>query len=94
MEKIKTNYSRRSFLKSSLLAGGGLMISFNLLSEFRFGGKTNGDSLPDQWNELNGYVRITPDNDIKNYLPQPGIRAKCDDLTPHDRGRRTGCGLA
>ncbi len=29
MEKITTSNSRRSFLKSSMLAGGGLMISFS-----------------------------------------------------------------
>ncbi|MDE3184094.1 MAG: xanthine dehydrogenase family protein molybdopterin-binding subunit [Bacteroidota bacterium] len=71
MEKIKTNYSRRSFLKSTLLAGGGLMISFNLLSEFRLSGKTNDINLPDQWNELTGYVKITPDNVVKIICPNP-----------------------
>ena len=71
MEKITTNYSRRSFLKSTLLAGGGLMISFNLLSEFRLSGKTNDVNLPDQWSELTGYVKITPDNIIKIICPNP-----------------------
>lgn len=71
MEKIKTNYNRRAFLKSSLLAGGGLMISFNLFSEFRIPGNANGVNSPDQWNELNGYVKITPDNIIKIICPNP-----------------------
>ena len=30
MEKIKENYSRRSFLKVSTLTGGGMMIGFNV----------------------------------------------------------------
>src|SRR5512147_2391246 len=70
MEKIKTNYSRRSFLKSTALTGGGLMISFSWLSEFAFAGKTNVD-LPEQWYELTGYIKITPDNVIKIFNPNP-----------------------
>ena len=35
MEQFKTTYNRRSFLKSSFLAGGGLMISFSWLPEVR-----------------------------------------------------------
>jgi isoquinoline 1-oxidoreductase beta subunit len=71
MEKIKTNYSRRSFLKSSALTGGGLMISFSWLSEFAFAGKTGTPDLPDQWYELTGYIKITPDNIIKILNPNP-----------------------
>ena len=33
MEQSKAAYSRRAFLKSSLLAGGGLMISFSVLPD-------------------------------------------------------------
>ena len=71
MEKIKTNYSRRSFLKSSVLAGGGLMVSFGWLSEFAVAGKTSVPDLPDQWYELTGYIKITPDNVIKIINPNP-----------------------
>ncbi|MFI5133947.1 MAG: xanthine dehydrogenase family protein molybdopterin-binding subunit, partial [Chitinophagales bacterium] len=71
MEKNKINYSRRSFLRSTMLAGGGLMISFNLLPEFSLAGKTNGVDLPEPWNELTGYVKITPDNIIKIICPNP-----------------------
>ncbi len=71
MEKIKTNYSRRSFLKSTAITGGGLMISFNWLSEFAFAGKTSALDLPEQWYELTGYIKITPDNIIKILNPNP-----------------------
>lgn len=71
MENIKTNYSRRSFLKSSALTGGGLMISFSWLSEFAFAAKTSVPDLPDQWYELTGYIKITPDNVIKIFNPNP-----------------------
>lgn len=71
MEKNKTSYNRRSFLKSSLLSGGGLMISFSALSSFKFDDKQNKSGAPDQWHELTGYIKITPDNLIKIYNPNP-----------------------
>ncbi|HET9279949.1 MAG TPA: molybdopterin cofactor-binding domain-containing protein [Flavitalea sp.] len=71
MENIKTNYSRRSFLKSSALAGGGLMISFSALAKFNLDDKVSAVDLPDQWYELTGYIKITPDNVIKILNPNP-----------------------
>ena len=40
MEQSKSAYNRRSFLKSSFLAGGGLMISFSMLPELGIAEKT------------------------------------------------------
>jgi isoquinoline 1-oxidoreductase subunit beta len=71
MEKVKTNYSRRAFLKSSLLSGGGLIISFSALSRIGLDGKISGTDFPEQWNELTGYIKITPDNIIKILNPNP-----------------------
>ncbi len=71
MEKTQTNYSRRSFLKSTALTGGGLMISFSWLSEFALADKTSVLDLPEQWSELTGYIKITPDNIIKILNPNP-----------------------
>ena len=71
MEKVKTTYNRRSFLRSSLLTGGGLVISFNWLSEFALDGKIKESDLPAEWNELTGYIKITPDNIIKILCPNP-----------------------
>lgn len=71
MENSKTNYSRRSFLKSSALAGGGLMISFSALAKFKLDDKVSAVDLPDQWYELTGYIKITPDNIIKILNPNP-----------------------
>src|SRR6185503_1614350 len=71
MENTKTNYSRRAFLKSSALAGGGLMISFSALARFGPAEKLSGVDAPDQWYELTGYIKITPDNVIKIYNPNP-----------------------
>jgi isoquinoline 1-oxidoreductase beta subunit len=71
MERVKTSYNRRSFLKSSILTGGGLMISFSVLAKFKLEDKINEADLPEQWYEVTGYVKITPDNIIKILNPNP-----------------------
>jgi isoquinoline 1-oxidoreductase subunit beta len=71
MEKIKTAQTRRSFLKSSLLASGGLMISFNGLAKYNPINDINPTSLSEEWNEITGYIKITSDNIIKILNPNP-----------------------
>jgi isoquinoline 1-oxidoreductase beta subunit len=71
MTDQKTSISRRSFLKSSALAGGGLMISFTWLSAFKPAGITAGGPDLPEWIEINGYIKITPDNIIKILNPNP-----------------------
>lgn len=70
MENNNTQ-NRRSFLKSSMLAGGGLMMSFSWLANAQAADKMEAMNLPDQWSELNGYIKITPDNVIKIICPNP-----------------------
>ncbi len=70
MENTKTNYARRSFLKASALAGGGLMIHFSGLAKLAL--PKNGEEVAlDTWSELNGYIKITPNNLIKLICPNP-----------------------
>ncbi len=71
MEKINTSQTRRSFLKSSILASGGLMISFSGLTQFMREGNLNTADLPEGWNEITGYIKITSDNIIKILNPNP-----------------------
>ena len=71
MENIKANLNRRSFLKSSLMAGGGLMISFSVLPKLGIAEKTKSVNLPAAWSEITGYIKITPDNIIKIINPNP-----------------------
>jgi isoquinoline 1-oxidoreductase beta subunit len=63
--------SRRSFLKSSALTGGGLMLSFTWLSSLGSPGNKIDPNLPQKWSELTGYIKITPDNIIKILNPNP-----------------------
>jgi isoquinoline 1-oxidoreductase beta subunit len=70
MEKMNTDHSRRAFLKSSILVGGGLMIHFSGLAKLAIPA-SNGSAAAVQWTEVNGYVKITPDNVVKIICPNP-----------------------
>lgn len=70
MEKI-ISPSRRSFLKSSVLASGGLMISFSGLAKLVPDDKISMTNFAEQWNEITGYIKITSDNLIKILNPNP-----------------------
>ena len=70
MENIKSK-SRRSFLKTTALSGGGLMLSFSWTSQFRSADKITAFNLPEVWSDLTGYIKITPDNIIKILCPNP-----------------------
>ena len=71
MEKIKENYSRRSFLKVSTLTGGGMMIGFNVLANLIPNEALASKAAVQDWIELNGFIKITPDNQIKIFCPNP-----------------------
>ncbi len=71
MDKHKNTSGRRSFLKTSALAGGGLMLSFSWFSKANAAEKLTLPGLPDQWSELTAYIKITPDNIIKILCPNP-----------------------
>jgi isoquinoline 1-oxidoreductase beta subunit len=75
MKNIKSQ-SRRDFLRSSALAGGGLMLSFSLFaggrrSAAKTAEKTSTLNIAEQWNELTTYIKITPDNVVKILCPNP-----------------------
>jgi isoquinoline 1-oxidoreductase subunit beta len=70
MENIENKQSRRAFMKSSTLAGGGLFLSFTWLSGF-VSAVPVGEAPSGDWYELTGYIKITPDNIIKIINPNP-----------------------
>ncbi len=71
MANPKTTIKRRSFLKATALVGGGLMINFSWLPSFGQTSDKNKTGLPEDWIEINGFIKITPDNVIKILNPNP-----------------------
>ena len=71
MEKLQHNQSRRSFLKVSSISGGGMMIGFswlaNLVPNEALANATNAN----EFIELTGFIKITPDNKIVIISPNP-----------------------
>ncbi|WP_421879061.1 molybdopterin cofactor-binding domain-containing protein [Marinoscillum sp.] len=74
MSIIKTRVGRRSFLKTSAAAGGGLMISFSWLASCS-PGQTKEEilAMPDEWFDLNGYIKIGNNGVITLFNPNPEI---------------------
>jgi len=67
----KNTQNRRAFLKTSALLGGGLMIHFSGVAKLALEDKSDGLKALDQWTEINGYIKITKDNIIKIFNPNP-----------------------
>lgn len=71
MDHSKDQYNRRSFLRVSSISGGGMMIGFSWLSHIiPQAVLAAGDAVP-EWIELTGFIKITTDNQIKIYSPNP-----------------------
>jgi isoquinoline 1-oxidoreductase subunit beta len=71
MPEIKTSYSRRSFLKASALAGGGMMISFSWLAGCRPPTPEEALALPKEWFELNNFIKIGENGVVTLMAPNP-----------------------
>lgn len=71
MTVIKTSIGRRSFLKTSALAGGGMMLSFSWLAGCKPPDETV--ALPKEWFELNGYLKIGDNGLVTIMSPNPEI---------------------
>lgn len=70
MTLVKTTIDRRSFLKVSALAGGGMMLSFNWLAGCK---PTTEEALamPAEWFELNNYIKIGDNGVVTLMSPNP-----------------------
>lgn len=70
MNSLNSNLNRRSFLKVSALAGGGLILSFNWLA----GCKPHSEEVlgpPKEWFRLNGFIKIGENGLITILSPNP-----------------------
>ena len=70
MSHQETFINRRSFLKSSVLAGGGFMLSFSWLNSFATETKGMFD-FPNDWTELNGFLKISENGIVSIMSPNP-----------------------
>lgn len=74
MTVIKTKIGRRSFLKTSTAAGGGLLIGFSWLtscSPLVEGAEEV--AIPNEWFKINGYIKIGDTGMVTIYSPNPEI---------------------
>jgi len=72
MTTIKTSIGRREFLKASALAGGGLMLSFSWLAGC-LPKEEDALTMPKEWFELNGYLKIGENGVVTIMSPNPEI---------------------
>ncbi len=74
MALIKTTYNRRSFLKSSALAGGGMMLGFSWLAACQPVSKEEQKevlAMPDEWFDINSYLKIGNNGVVTIFSPNP-----------------------
>jgi isoquinoline 1-oxidoreductase beta subunit len=70
MTYVKTSINRRSFLKASALAGGGMMLSFSWLASCN-PSPDEALAMPKEWFELNSYIKIGENGRITLFAPNP-----------------------
>ncbi len=70
MTRVKTGYNRRSFLKCSALAGGGMVIGFSWLASCEPTPKP-GKSIPGEWFDINSFLKISENGLVTIASPNP-----------------------
>ncbi len=72
MTFIKTKHNRRSFLKVSAAAGGGLMIGFNWLTSCQSATEQMAQ-VPNEWFNMNAFIKIGDTGLVTIMSPNPEI---------------------
>lgn len=72
MTLIKTTYNRRSFLKSSSLAGGGMILGFSWLASCK-PTPEQVSNMPKEWFDINGFLKIGENGMVTIMSPNPEI---------------------
>ncbi|MCB0628115.1 MAG: molybdopterin cofactor-binding domain-containing protein [Saprospiraceae bacterium] len=74
MALIKTHYNRRSFLKVSSLAGGGMVLGFSWLAGCKPEEMTDmAMTMPEEWFDINGFLKIGDNGIVTIMSPNPEI---------------------
>ncbi|NVJ88420.1 MAG: xanthine dehydrogenase family protein molybdopterin-binding subunit [Flavobacteriaceae bacterium] len=71
--KINTNLNRRNFLKTSLLASGGMLIGVNFLAACTSETKMPVDIANLNFNDFNAFIKISDEGYVTIYSPNPEI---------------------
>ena len=71
MATVKTILNRRSFLKASALAGGGLMLGFNWLAGCKPASQSAALQMPEEWFDINAFVTIGNNGVVTIMSPNP-----------------------
>jgi len=72
MTLIKTTYNRRSFLKASAAAGGGMMLGFSWLASCTPTAKQV-KSMPEEWFNINAFLKVGDNGIVTIMSPNPEI---------------------
>ncbi len=72
MTLVKTKIGRRSFIRTSALAGGGMMVGFSWLASCKMTPEEV-NALPKEWFEINGFLKIGDNGKVTIMSPNPEI---------------------
>ncbi|CAM1363403.1 xanthine dehydrogenase family protein molybdopterin-binding subunit [Tenacibaculum xiamenense] len=72
-QENKLTFSRRNFLKTSALAGGGIIIGFNLFTACKDNVKPSVDFEKLNFNDFNAFIKISNEGYVTIYSPNPEI---------------------
>ena len=67
------NFSRRSFIKTSALASGGMLIGFNLFNSCKSDVKMPVDLSQLNYNDFNAFIKISEEGKVTILAPNPEI---------------------
>lgn len=72
-QENKYTFSRRNFLRTTALAGGGIMIGFNLFTACKPNVKPSVDIENLNFNDFNAFIKISDEGFVTIYSPNPEI---------------------
>ena len=73
MSTIQTKFSRRSFLRTSSLASGGMLIGFNFFTACKDSVKMPVDISKLDYNDFNAFIKISKEGMVTLFSPNPEI---------------------
>lgn len=71
--QFNTNFSRRNFLKTSVLASGGMLIGFNFLTACKKEAVMPVDIKSLNFNDFNAFIKISDEGYVTIFSPNPEI---------------------